>query len=70
MYEDRQLLALADEDGIVYVINTAEELPQTMYYGDTEPRPRGIWEAHQNAIFDLQWTQVSDLRKKIREKNP
>lgn len=58
-YEDQQLLALADEDGVVYVVNTGEELPQTMFYGDSEPRPRGIWEAHHNAIFDLAWIQVS-----------
>ncbi|KAK9798193.1 hypothetical protein WJX73_002428 [Symbiochloris irregularis] len=56
-YEDQQLLALADEDGVVYVVNTGEELPQTMFYGDSEPRPRGIWEAHHNAIFDLAWIQ-------------
>lgn len=42
----------------MYVINTAEELPSNMFYGEYEPRPRGIWSAHNNAIFDIQWLSV------------
>lgn len=50
------LLAVADEEGYISVINTSKELPQSL---DDEPgsslRPVAHWLAHRNAIFDATW---------------
>ena len=55
-----QHLAVVDEEGYVSVINTAQQLPTST--GDLAaggPRPAAHWVAHNNAIFDVKWCQVS-----------
>lgn len=53
-----RMLAVADEDGYVSCLNTDKPLPSTL---DPELAEHGVeaqWLAHDNAIFDLCWTDV------------
>ena len=55
-----QHLAVVDEEGYVSVINTAQQLPtSTGGLAAGGPRPAAHWVAHNNAIFDVKWCQVS-----------
>ena len=55
-----QHLAVVDEEGYVSVINTAQQLPtSTGSLAASGPRPAAHWVAHNNAIFDVKWCQVS-----------
>ena len=57
-----QHLAVVDEEGYVSVINTAQQLPtSTGSLAVSGPRPAAHWVAHNNAIFDVKWCQVSGV---------
>lgn len=52
-----KLLAIADEEGYISVIDThAERLP-TSLHGDSEVRPKAQWLAHHNTVFDIAWAK-------------
>lgn len=51
---DGRLLAVGDEEGTVSVVNAAKPLSVTL----SEARLAAQWQAHQNAVFDLEWLQV------------
>jgi len=62
----RRLLALADEEGYVTVVDAGAPLPRDLHLnfpawdtaGEPLPRPRAQWEAHKNAVFDLAWAKA------------
>jgi len=56
--EDRQLLALSDEDGWLSCVDTSSQLPTCLDDSRTDARPRCQWYAHHNAIFDIAWCKV------------
>lgn len=53
-----KLLAMADEDGCVSIVNTSERqaLPMELLDENSTQRPSAQWFAHKNAIFDLSWS--------------
>lgn len=51
-----KLLAVADEDGYVSIINTLKELPTSLDDDSSPRRPSAQWTAHNNAVFDLAWS--------------
>jgi len=72
-YCDCRLLALADEEGCLSVVETGgAALPLALYAeagagaasaaGVSAPRPRAQWLCHNNAVFDLAWARVSAWR--------
>jgi hypothetical protein len=66
----RRLLALADEEGYVTVVDAGAPLPSDLHLGypawdmagEPLPRPRAQWEAHKNAVFDLAWAKARPRR--------
>jgi hypothetical protein len=67
----RRLLALADEEGYVTVVDAGAPLPSDLHLGyppawnmagEPLPRPRAQWEAHKNAVFDLAWAKARPAR--------
>ena len=55
---ENRLLAVADEEGLVFILDTRRPLPTSLYAAT----PRAQWLAHDNAIFDLKWCQVRPLQ--------
>jgi denticleless len=49
----QRLLAIADEEGVVTIVDAAGKLPGLEI--DPEFRPEQQWIAHENAIFDAAW---------------
>lgn len=49
------LLAVGDEEGLVSILDTSRLLPDSLSRG----KPNAQWLGHQNAIFGLQWYQVT-----------
>ncbi len=58
-YNDCKLLAIADEEGYVSIVDTACQLPTEMADDWGPNKPRAQWAAHRNAVFDLVWCNVS-----------
>lgn len=61
MAQHGHLLALADEEGFVTILDTSAPLPQSLFVDEAwgaHPPPRAQWLAHTNAIFDLCWVLV------------
>ncbi|KAL4443774.1 hypothetical protein ABPG75_011511 [Micractinium tetrahymenae] len=54
-YNDCKLLAIADEEGYVSIVDTACQLPTEMADDWGPNKPRAQWAAHRNAVFDLAW---------------
>ncbi|RMZ54730.1 hypothetical protein APUTEX25_003108 [Auxenochlorella protothecoides] len=54
VYNHGRLLALADEEGYLTIIDTSQALPRSTA-DEAGPRPSAQWLAHRNAIFDLAW---------------
>ncbi|KAL4422044.1 hypothetical protein ABPG77_004860 [Micractinium sp. CCAP 211/92] len=54
-YNDCKLLAIADEEGYVSIVDTACQLPTEMADDWGPNKPRAQWAAHRNAVFDLVW---------------
>ena len=54
-----KLLAVADEEGYVAILNTAREIPETTWpqpgADPSRPQCSAFWRAHENAVFDLAW---------------
>ena len=61
--EDRQLLALSDEDGWLSCVDTSSALPSRLDDSRTDARPRCQWYAHHNAIFDIAWCKVRHVQR-------
>lgn len=59
IYNDSKLLAVADEEGFVSIVDTSCELPGEMADDWGPNKPRAQWMAHRNAVFDLSWCNVS-----------
>ena len=58
-----QLLAIADEDGYVSIVDTSEELPGSLRVADSEPsQVKAQWMAHNNSVFQLEWSKVRSTR--------
>lgn len=57
VYNHGRLLALADEEGYLTIIDTSQALPRSTA-DEAGPRPSAQWLAHRNAIFDLAWFRV------------
>lgn len=62
VYKGGRLLALADEEGYLTIIDTTLPLPSNTFAEDGGPRPAAQWLAHRNAIFDLAWFRVRRQR--------
>ena len=58
VYRDSKLLAVADEEGYVSIVDTASELPTEMSDDWSANKPRAQWLAHRNAVFDIAWCNV------------
>lgn len=58
MYNDSKLLAVADEEGYVSIVDTAAGLPSEMSDDWGPNKPRAQWLAHRNAVFDISWCNV------------
>lgn len=61
-YNDGKLLAVADEEGFVSIVDTSCELPTEMADDWGPNKPRAQWMAHRNAVFDLSWCNVRGWR--------
>lgn len=61
-YNDCKLLAIADEEGYVSVVDTSCQLPTEMADDWGPSKPRAQWAAHRNAVFDLAWCNVSAVQ--------
>jgi hypothetical protein len=66
-----QLLAVADEEGVVSILDTSTHPPEQLWMTDVpgnssaeRPEPLGQWIAHNNAIFQLEWIKVSSAAVK------
>ena len=68
-YCDCRLLALADEEGCLSVVETGgAPLPSGLYGAGgvggggalATARPRAQWLCHNNAVFDLAWARVRE----------
>lgn len=59
VYNHSKLLAVADEEGYVSVVDTAAPLPTEMADDWGPNKPRAQWLAHRNAVFDVAWCNVS-----------
>lgn len=58
VYNGSKLLAIADEEGYVSVVDTSCALPTDMADDWGPNKPRAQWLAHRNAVFDLCWCNV------------
>ena len=58
VYNDCKLLAIADEEGFVSIVDTSAELPTEMADDWGPNKPRAQWLAHRNAVFDIAWCNV------------
>lgn len=53
-----KLLAVADEEGWVCIVDTAaERLPSSLHM-DAVCSPKAQWLAHQNTVYDVAWAKV------------
>ncbi|KAK3237017.1 hypothetical protein CYMTET_52876 [Cymbomonas tetramitiformis] len=50
-----RLIAVADEEGYLTLIDSTKALPQEVF--GSEYNPEAQWLAHQNAVFDTAWSQ-------------
>ena len=57
-----KLLAIADEEGYVSIVDTSCPLPSEMADDWGPNKPRAQWLAHKNAVFDISWCNVSPGR--------
>lgn len=53
-----KLLAVADEEGWVCVVDTAAQRLPSSLHTDSACAPKAQWLAHQNTIYDLVWAKV------------
>ena len=58
VYNNRTLLAMADEEGYISVLDTSRRLPCSTSFEPGQPGPSAQWLAHRNAIFDIAWCKV------------
>lgn len=59
-YDGCTLLAIADEEGYISIVDTAAPLPPSLHPRDGDaatPAPRAQWLCHANAVFDAAWTR-------------
>jgi hypothetical protein len=59
LYNNSKLLAVADEEGFVSIVDTSSELPAEMADDWGPNKPKAQWLAHRNAVFDIAWCNVS-----------
>ena len=62
VYNNSKLLAIADEEGYVSIVDTSCPLPTEMADDWGPNKPRAQWLAHKNAVFDISWCNVSPGR--------
>lgn len=63
---DQRLLAMADYDGYVSMLNTSEVLPDCINVIDEpEQNVKAQWVAHHNAINDLRFIKVCTSSVKV-----
>lgn len=54
-----QLLAIADEDGYVSIVDTHDGLPTRLQVSEGEDsKVKAQWLAHRNSIYQIAWTKV------------
>jgi hypothetical protein len=57
--KEGQLLAIADEDGYVSIVDTSDELPESLHVSDSAPsQVKAQWLAHNNSVFQVEWIKV------------
>ncbi|CAG9460907.1 unnamed protein product [Pedinophyceae sp. YPF-701] len=55
-YQGGKLLAVSDEEGWVSILDTSRQLPLCTYpEAGSKHRATALWQAHDNAVFDLAW---------------
>ncbi|KAK9820123.1 hypothetical protein WJX72_006352 [[Myrmecia] bisecta] len=58
---DCKLLAIADEEGNISIVDAGSPLPPSLFEENEELRPEAQWLAHRNAVFDLTWAKDDKL---------
>ncbi|GFH15686.1 denticleless-like protein [Haematococcus lacustris] len=53
-----KLLAIADQEGFVTILQTDRILPHSVRLDPGGQRPRAAWEAHKNLVHDLCWAKA------------
>ncbi|KAJ9518606.1 hypothetical protein QJQ45_018646, partial [Haematococcus lacustris] len=53
-----KLLAIADQEGFVTILQTDRILPYSVRLDPGGQRPRAAWEAHKNLVHDLCWAKA------------
>ena len=61
-----QLLAIADEDGYVSIVDTQDGLPSQLQVSEGEDsKVKAQWLAHRNSIYQVAWTKARLLRCEV-----